>query len=168
MSGSGSESGVTTSPPRTTSTSSIDWPDQITTNAKELILKLLIPNPFMRLGMNMNTMSNDDIHKEEEREGVDLDIDPDLDQTDNYKYTSIRQHDFFHGINWNNILQEEESFHNDDASKSTRNDTSIHGTGISSLNHNFISSFQNTRVEEQSINEMVDGAKVSNTLEFFI
>jgi hypothetical protein len=85
----------------------IDWPDQITTNAKELIFKLLKLNPFMRLGMkmsiDMHTMSNDDIHKEE-REGPDLDLDLDLDQTDNYKYTSIQQHDIFHGMDWN-ILQ---------------------------------------------------------------
>eukprot|EP00551_Chaetoceros_affinis_P009101 CAMPEP_0203679054 /NCGR_PEP_ID=MMETSP0090-20130426/34166_1 /ASSEMBLY_ACC=CAM_ASM_001088 /TAXON_ID=426623 /ORGANISM="Chaetoceros affinis, Strain CCMP159" /LENGTH=117 /DNA_ID=CAMNT_0050546559 /DNA_START=38 /DNA_END=388 /DNA_ORIENTATION=+ len=61
----------------------ISWTDEIPTTARGLVEKLLVPNPFLRLGM-------DNIPPERKEANEIM----------NYKYDSIRMHDFFQNLDW--------------------------------------------------------------------
>lgn len=60
----------------------ISWTDEIKINAKDLIMRLLAPEPFLRLGV-------DNIPCESEEEEIRQ-----------CKYNSIRQHAFFQNLDW--------------------------------------------------------------------
>ena len=102
----------------------ISWAIPITTISKDLILRLLVPNPLMRLGINS-------IVREQGKAEIE-----------NTRYDTIRQHEFFQEINWD-LIQ----------------------TGSSTCDKIILPEEMEL---EQDINKMTDGAKVCNTIEFFL